>query len=474
LLIDIKTTLLYPFSTVLDIIPKIVRDLGKEYKKEIDLVIRGGEIEIDRRILEEINTPLIHLIRNSVDHGLETAKTRKSRGKPGTGILEVTVEQDAGRHVMLTVKDDGAGIDREKVIQSAIKAGLISTESALRLTGDEVVSLIFRSGVSTSPFITNVSGRGLGMAIVAEKVSNLGGEITVDSVAGQGTAFTIKLPVTMANFRGVLVEVNDQFFIIPTTSIAKVVRMARSEIRSVHSKKFIISNEESIAFVRLADILEIPGKRTDGQDVITLLILTLGPDKIAVSVDRVHGEQEVMVRDMGPQLVHVGNISGVTILGSGQVVPIICIPELIDSAARASVVEEAESASEGDNAATGKQKCILVAEDSITMRSFLRNIIESAGFKVKTAVDGLDALQVMKNDPCDLLLTDIEMPKMNGFELTARIRKDKSLADVPVILITGLDSPEERNRGMESGANAYIVKGSFEQSNLLEMIHRLI
>jgi len=474
LLLNIKTTLLFPFSTVLDIIPKIARDLGKEYKKEINLTIQGGEIEIDRRILEEINNPLIHLIRNCIDHGLETPEIRKQAGKPPDGILEVIVKQDAGRQITVTVRDDGSGIDREKVIQSAIKAGIASRESGDTMTDAEVFRLIFRSGISTSPFITDISGRGLGMAIVAEKVSKLGGSVNVDSVPGQGTTFTIKLPVTIANFRGVLVEVNDRFFIIPTTSVEKVVRIRKDEIRSVQSKQFILLNDESITLVRLSDILEIPAGKSKKLEENPILILTVGQDRIAFGVDQVYGEQEVTVRDMGPQLVHVRNISGVTILGSGQVVPIMNIPELMDSAAHYTKGEMVARASEGGETPVKLQKRVLVAEDSITMRSLLRNILESAGYLVKTAVDGMEAYQFMQTEFFDLLVTDIEMPRMNGFELTDRVRHDNLLSAIPVILVTALDSPDDRQRGMESGANAYIVKGSFEQSDLMEMIHRLI
>ena len=474
LLLDIKTTLLYPFSTVLDIIPKIVRDLGKEYKKEINLTIRGGEVEIDRRILEEINNPLIHLIRNCIDHGLEIPKVRKQAHKDSAGILEVTVQQDAGRHIILTVRDDGAGIDREKVIQSAIKTGFVSRETAERMTDDEVFMLIFRSGVSTSPMVTDISGRGLGMAIVAEKVSKLSGSINITSVPGQGTTFMIKLPVTISNFRGVLVEAGDQFFIIPTISVEKAVRISRNEIQFVRSKPFIMINDDSVVLVRLSDILEISATKSGKKEEIPVLVLAMGQDKIALTVDQVHGEQEVTVRDMGPQLVHVRNIAGVTILGSGEVVPILNIPELMDSAFQFTTGVTVGTVSDKDESQEKKQKSILVAEDSITMRSLLRNIIESAGYLVKTAVDGLDAFQHMKNENFDLLVTDIEMPGMNGLELTSRIRNDNVLSSTPVILVTALDSPDERQKGMDSGANAYIVKGSFEQSNLLEIINRII
>ncbi|MFA5727505.1 MAG: response regulator, partial [Saccharofermentanaceae bacterium] len=475
LLLDIKTTLLYPFSTLLDIFPKIVRDLGKEYKKEINLTIQGGEIEIDRRILEEIKDPLIHIIRNCIDHGLETPEIRKEAGKAPSGILEMIVKKDTGRHVILTIRDDGTGIDRKKVLQSALKMGIVTSESAERMTDQEVFSLIFRSGISTSQFITDISGRGLGMAIVAEKISKLGGDIATSSIPGQGAAFTITLPVTISNFRGILVQISEQFFIIPTTSVERAIRIRKKGIRSVETSPMISLNDESIALVRLGDVLGIPPlKSKTTEDLpVPVLILSLAPKKIAFIVDYIHGEQEGMVKDMGPQLIHVRNISGITVLGSGQIIPILNIPELMDSATHA-FSPGAEQQPAYTESLSDHQKYILVAEDSITLRILLKNILESSGYMVKTAVDGMEAFQFLKNEVFDLVVSDVEMPRMNGFDLTSRIRNDKTLSETPVILVTALDSPEDRQKGIESGADAYIIKGNFEQSNLLDTIHRLI
>lgn len=476
LLLDIKTTLLYPFSTLLEIVPKIVRDLGKTYNKEIQLSINGGEIEIDRIILEEIKDPLIHLIRNCIDHGIETADTRKLAGKAPSGNLEITIRQVSGRNVELHIHDDGAGVDKEKVIQSAIKMGIVTNETAIRMTDKEAYSLIFRSGISTSPFITDLSGRGLGMAIVSEKVSKLGGSIAMDSIPGKGTAFIISLPVTLSTFRGILVQASEQLFIIPTTAVERAIRVNKQDIKSVESKQIITQNNESFALVRLGDVLGLNQRKPKENEVhlMPVLILALAQKRIAFMVDEVLGEQEGMVKNLGPQLVHVRNIAGATVLGNGRVIPILNIHELMESAAKAVQITAHVDPSGEEGLVEARPKYILVAEDSITLRSLLRNIIESAGYFVKTAVDGMDAFQFLKNETFDLVVSDVEMPRMNGFDLTAKIRGDKKLADTPVILVTALDSDDDRQRGMESGANAYIIKGSFEQSNLLEMIRRLI
>lgn len=476
LLLDIKTTLLYPFSTLLEIVPKIVRDLSKTYEKEINLSIHGGEIEIDRRILEEIKDPLIHLIRNCIDHGIETPQVRKQSGKSPSGSLSIAIRQSSGREVELLIRDDGAGVDIGRVIQSAVKMGITTADAAARMSEKEVSALVFRSGVSTSPFITDISGRGLGMAIVAEKISKLGGSVAVDSVPGMGTTFIITLPVTLSTFRGIMVRISEQLFIIPTTAVERAVRIQPDKIKTAGSKQIITHNNESFALVRLGDVLGIPSRKIKNDQIVTIpaLILVLAQKRIAFMVDEVMGEQEGIVKNLGPQLIHVRNIAGATILGNGRVIPILNPRELMESAAQASC-SGIGTESTGEMDAAGIQpKYILVAEDSITLRSLLRNIIESFGYQVKTAVDGMEAFQFLKNETFDLVVSDVEMPGLNGFDLTAKIRSDKLLADTPVILVTALDSANDRQRGMESGANAYIVKGSFEQSNLIEMIRRLI
>ncbi|MCX6279478.1 MAG: response regulator [Bacteroidetes bacterium] len=476
LLLDIKTTLLYPFSTLLEIVPKIVRDLGKEFDKEITVVIQGGEIEIDRRILEELKDPIIHLIRNCIDHGIETKSVREQRGKNPVGLLGITIRQESGNQIELTIRDDGAGIDRDKLIHAAIKMGVVTGESINKMSDHETNGLIFKSGISTSPFITDISGRGLGMAIVADKVSKLGGNIAIDSVQGKGAAFTITLPVTLATFRGILVRAFSQMFVIPTSAVDRALRVPIKEIRTVESKQYITLNGETIAMVHLGDVLGIAARKIKQDETISLpmIILSLAQKRIAFIVDEVFGEQEGTVKTLGPQLVHVRNISGAIVLGNGSVIPIVNIQEIMESASRTSGAQLLSDSVLGDDNADRRQKSILVAEDSITLRSLLRNIIESVGYKVKTAVDGMEAFQFLSEESFDLVVSDVEMPRMSGFDLTARIRGDKRFTELPVILVTALDSHEDRQRGMESGANAYIVKGSFEQSNLIETIKRLI
>jgi len=476
LLYDIRTTLLHPFSSLLSVVPKIVRDLGQEFHKEIKTTIKGGEIEIDGRILEEMKDPLIHLIRNCVDHGIETPMVRRQHGKPEAGSVNILVKLESGKNVELVIEDDGAGIDTSKVIAAAIKSGIISSDLAAAMTDKEVFQLILKSGISTSLFITDISGRGLGMAIVAEKIGKLGGNIEVDSTPGKGTRFTILLPVTLATFKGILVRLGAQFFIIPTNSVERAIRIRQHDIKSVESKQMILLNNESVALVRLGDLLGVTVRkaRKNDEHPIPVLIISMSGKRIAFMVDEVLDEQEGLVKELGAPLIHVKNIAGVTISGSGMVVPILHVGELMDEAIHAAAKLEVMDLAGEEEKEQHSQQVILIAEDSITSRSLLRNILESAGYMVKTAVDGFEAFQLMQKESFDLVVSDVEMPRMNGFELTARIREHSEMAEIPVILVTALDTADDRKKGMDAGANAYIVKSDFEQSNLVDTVHRLI
>lgn len=475
LVYDIKTSLLFPFSSLLGLFPKIVRDLSKEYSKDIEIVIVGDSIEIDRRILEEMKDPLIHLIRNCVDHGIEMDKVRIAKGKPARGQIEIRIEQDADRKIRIQVKDDGAGIDLSRIIDSALKLGILKPGDADKLSEKEICTLIFQSGISASPFITDISGRGLGIAIVAEKVTKLGGNIELETVKDSGTSFIISLPQTLATFRGVLFKSGGQHFILPSSAVEKVIRIQYADIVNVGSGQTMLYNNETLGLVLLSDVLGIKtNKKIWREDeYLQLIILSQNHKKIAFVVEEIFGEQEGLVKELGPQLAHINQVAGATIMGNGNITFILHPMELMNSAGR--VVTSLEPAFEYiPESGNIEQKSILVVEDSITIRTLLRNFIENAGFKVTTAVDGLDAWQLLQKTHFDLIVSDIEMPKMNGFELTVSIRKEKIYADLPIILVTALETADDKQKGMEVGANAYVIKSSFEKSNLIEIIQRLI
>lgn len=470
---DMKKTLMFPFSSLLEILPRIVRDLSREQGKNVELILEGGEVEIDRRILEAMRDPLIHLIRNCIDHGIENPKEREQFGKIQEGTVTVAISQVGGDKVEILISDDGGGIDLASVKKAAAKLGVISEKDVERLNEQESLSLIFESGVSTSSIITDISGRGLGLAIVQEKTGDLGGFVSVESHLHKGTSFRILLPVTVATFRGILVRISDQLFMAPTVNVDRVIRVKRNHIKTVENRETIPIGEDTISVVRLDDVLEIPRKEMKSQvSEFIVMVLEAEERRIAFIVDEVLSEQEGLVKRFGKQLSRVRNIAGATVLGSAEVVPILNVPDLIKSTMKTAVAPTSTAiwAEEVER----KRKSIQVVEDSVTARMLLKNILEAAGYRVETATDGMDALTSLKEGAFDLVVSDVDMPRMNGFDLTSRIRGDDELAEIPVVLVTALESREDRERGVDVGADAYIVKSSFDQSNLLEVVRRLI
>ena len=473
LLNDMKHAMLLPFSALLEGFPMLVRDIARKQDKEADLLIEGEAVEIDRRILEEIKDPLIHLVRNCIDHGIETPDIRVANKKPRRGVIAISISHLDSGYVEVKVSDDGKGIDAIKIKEFAVKNEIISQEEADSMNKDAAISLIFQSGVSTSPIITDISGRGLGLAIVREKIEKAGGITTVSTIPNAGTTFRLKLPVTIATFRGVLVKSAGQPFIIPIAQVLKTARVKDEEIKTVENKETVILNGRPLAFARLGTVMGLPFKKVAGRGsgFTTFLLLSAEEKEIAFGVDELGEEQEVTVKGLGRQLIRVRNIAGAVVLGSGKPVPVINVKDLIWSAVKTSAIAPAPSIATEE---AGEENKILVVEDAITPRMLLKNILESAGYLVQTAVDGIDAITILKTEEFDLVVSDIEMPRMDGFELTSRIRNDKKLGDMPVVLVTALEKREDRERGIDAGANAYIVKSSFDQSNLLEVIKRLI
>jgi len=474
LLNDMKSMAMLPFSTLLDLFPRMVREISRDQGKQVDLTLSGGEIVIDRRILEEMKDPLIHIFRNSIDHGIELPEMRKKLGKREKGTITAIVSQTEGGKIDLVISDDGSGIDLLRVKEKAVSLGMASAADLENMEDEKVLSFILRSGVSTSPIITELSGRGLGLAIVAEKVENLGGQLMIWNDPGKGTIFKIKLPVTVATFRGILIRVGERLFVLPSASVERTLRVHRDEVKTVENMATIPMDGRAMSLVYLAHLLHIEknSRLEEVSPYITAAVLGSGEKRIAFAVDEVMGEQEVLVKSLGKQLISVANIAGATILGSGKVVPVLNVHDLLKAPVEMSGVVRAAMAGREDQDL--EKKTILVVEDSITSRMLLKNILEGAGYVVTTAVDGQDAFTKLKTEPFDLVVSDVEMPKMDGFQLTSHIRGEKKFEDLPVVLVTSLESREDREKGIDAGANAYIIKGGFDQNNLLDVIDKLL
>ena len=473
LLEDTKKILMFPFSTLLDPYPKIVRDLARAAGKDVTLTVEGGDIQIDKRILEELKDPLLHMVRNALDHGFEKPEVRKTRGKVSQGILKIRVAPWDDK-IILTIRDDGAGIPISALREALPHLGVDPREVTHGFSDQDIIQSLFQSGVSSRSQVTTLSGRGLGLAIVKEKVEALGGSVAIETSVGAGTLFSLILPLTIATFRGVLVRCGGREFIAPTNQVERVTRVKGSDIKTVEGKGTINLEGKPVCTVQLSDALELPPLTALGFDDTTqVIVLSSGGTRIAFLVEEVLGEQEVLQKSLGPQLARVRNILGATILGSGKLVPILNVSDLIKTSMG---VNFSPATPDNENAHPPllRKNSILVVEDSITTRTLLKNILQSSGYTVVTAVDGMDAWGKLKSSPFDGVVSDLNMPRMDGFELTAKIRKDSQLKNLPVVLVSSLSSLEDKERGIDVGANAFIVKGHFDQSDLLQALRRLL
>lgn len=478
LLEDMKKVLMQPMTTLFEAMPRMIRNIAHELKKEVQVEFQGGDIEVDRRILEEIKDPLIHLIRNAIDHGIESPQERKEKGKPSSGTIKMIATESDGNSVALSIIDDGRGIDVDKLKNATIKQGLFSQKEVAALTEKEAMKLAFQSGISTSPIVTELSGRGLGLGIVSEKVDRLGGQVVVESKIKQGTTFTLILPLTLATFRGIYITVSGQDFIMPTHNVKRVLRIKKEEIQTIANDETIVVDNRSIPYIHLADLLGLPRKiQKDSQATkFQFVLLVSAIEKIiAFGADGVHREQEVLVKGLGKQCVRVRNIMASTVMEWGNVIPILNPMDLIRSSIKGKISRTAtKETQEGKGENYSIQKEIMLVEDSITTRLLLKNILESAGYGVKTAVDGLEALDLLHNQSIDLLLTDVEMPRMDGFTLVKKVREMDAFKDLPIIICTSRGSIEDREKGIELGANAYLDKSRFTQQELISILKKLL
>jgi two-component system chemotaxis sensor kinase CheA len=470
LLDDVKELIAVPFSTLSDMFPKMVRDIAKDLGKEVDFYVEGDDIRIDRRILEKIRTPLIHILRNSIDYGIEKPEERSNKKKPPKGKVRLIVKNLENNKIGVYVSDDGKGIDVEKLKKIYIADNNIQDQNVNKITDKECLGYIFHSGVSTSDIVTDLSGRGLGLAIAWQEIQQIGGNIDVETQKNISTTFSITLPISIVTFRGIIVEISNYKFIIPTIAVHRVLRIKKEHVKTVEGKATILLEGEITPLVKLNEILQLKEK-PNKTDYLHIAVFENNTRKIGFVIDKVINEQEVVVKNFNRQLKRIRNISGATILGSGEVVPILNVSDLFKSSSQIN-----SSANTIDNLIpeAEKMKSVLVVDDSITSRTLLKNILNAAGYKVTTAIDGLEGYTKLKEGAYQVVISDVEMPKLDGFGLTSKIRADKEFSDMPVILVTSLSKREHREKGIDVGANAYIVKSSFDQTNLLDIIERLI
>ena len=472
-------TRLMPVATVLETFPRMVRDLAHDLGKQVRLTIEGGDTEVDRSVLEQIKAPLTHLLRNAVDHGIEAPAARIAAGKPAEGHIKVTAAQ-RGSTVVIDVQDDGQGIDSTGVRAAAVRRGVVDTADLDRMSEQDIMWLIFHPGMSTRAEVTDVSGRGVGLDVVRTHVEHLRGYIALDSARGHGTHFALHLPLSVATTLCLLVECSGQLFAFPTSGVFRATRVPWRDIGRAEGRDVVRIGDRLLALHDLADMLALPPPAAPAlaDGVVYALLVGVGEQRVALAVDAVHEVQELVVKPLPPPLSHVQHIAGASNLGTGEIALVLNIADLVRAAGQRGA-HRPERQRAGTPEATSVDlptapPTVLVADDSFTTRSLVRNILETAGYTVRVAADGLEAWVLLQSEPVDLVVSDVMMPNMTGFELTNKIRDDKRLCNVPVVLVTAQESAQDREQGLAVGADAYLVKSAFDQDNLLATIERLI
>jgi chemotaxis protein histidine kinase CheA len=461
-----------PLGTITDDLGRMVRTLGRELDKELQLVISGEDVELDRMMLEALRPMLLHMLRNAVDHGLEEPAARRAAGKPESGRITLAASTEGG-FVHLRLSDDGRGIDPRVIRKVAVDRGLLDAAEAAGLSDEEAIYLILRPGFSTRDFITDLSGRGVGMDVVKAQIDRVKGNLVIHSQPGQGTDMFLKLPLTMAVVTGLVVECEEEIYALPLHYVSEIVRLAEQDVLIEAGQEVIRVRGKTLPLLALPELLGVPRQtRIPVPGRITALVLNYREQQLACLVTRTLNVQELVVKNMGQQLKSVRFCTGATILGNGLPALILSVPDLFGAGliGRGPRLREEFAAQQ---AARLKGR-VLVVDDSITTRTMEKNILETHGYQVTVAVCGEDALARLAVQEFDLMVSDVEMPGMNGFELTARVRQMETTSDLPVIIVTSLASDADRRRGIEVGAQAYIVKGDFDQGTLLDTVETLI
>lgn len=474
-----------PVSTVFDTFPRAVRDLARERNKDLDLIVEGANTELDKQMLERISDPLMHMLRNAVDHGMEPPDEREALGKERRGKIWLRAFAMGGS-IIIEVEDNGRGLDPDAIRAKALSVGLATEEKLRSMSDRELQSLIFLSGFSTSKTVTDISGRGVGLDVVRRNIiEELKGDISVDTRPGKGTRFTLTLPLTLTTLRILFVHLGRYRFGLPITYVDETTRVRPEEVIQVVDRQAIRLRDQLVPLAPLSEVLSVPGQAAGNGQWIYLVVAQAADERVAFIVDEIADEEDVLIKPLPRHMKRIGLLAGATITPGGQIVPILHIPGLI-RAARASgqpigggTMQAQIDAADRAGALGAPQ--ILVVDDSLNTREIEKSILEAQGYRVDLARDGLDALRMIDQAPTaegeayyDLLIVDIEMPRMDGLSLTEQLRTDQRYNRVPIIIVSSRDQEEDRRRGLAVGANAYIVKGAFDQEELTRTVASLL
>ena len=457
--IAVMKTRMLPIAKVFNKFPRMVRDLSRELGKQIELKISGEETELDKSIIEEIGDPLVHIIRNSCDHGIEDAETRLAMGKPEHGTIELKAYNE-GNSIVIEVVDDGKGLDPDMLIEKSLEKGIITEREADALSEKEAFGLIFKPGFSTAAKVTNVSGRGVGMDVVKTNIEKLNGIIDIDSEKGKGTIIRLKIPLTLAIIQALLVGAQEEYFAIPLASVLETVRVPAEEMYSIEGKDVLRLREEILPLVRLSDVFGIEEVFDSGENLY-IVVIALAESKLGVIVDTLVGQEEIVIKSLGDYLQGIKGIAGATIRGDGRVTLIVDVGALMELAKEtsSSVKKIAEEKTDNVKKEPGDYN-VLIVDDSKTDRTIMQKALKPLGLSVTEATNGVEALQMLKSGDksFDIVLIDIEMPRMDGYTLAGEIRKYSRYKYLPLVAVTSRTSKSDRMRGVEVGMTEYITK----------------
>ena len=457
---ELRTLRMLPVETILAPLNRAVWEQARSVGKAARLELSGTQVALDRRLLNELKDPIVHLARNAVDHGIERPEDRVKVGKPREGVVRIQVEQ-RGNQVLMTFSDDGAGVNLDAVRRRAVERKLLTDERAARLTEHEVHNLLFTPGFSTATEVTLTSGRGVGLDVVRENVQKIGGRVTVTSVPGVGTRFLLELPLTLATAQVLAFEASGMTLTLPLQAVMRAEYLApgKSQARSIDVEGQILPLHS------LAKLLGLPQQSTVSRQ--SSVIIARGADKLlALKVDRLLGEREVVIRPNPPELSRLRHLSAAAALGDGRLAFVLSLRALAERAQAEPIDEEGVE--------TRTRRRVLVVDDSITTRALHKQVLETAGFFVLTASDGEEALRMLRSRGADVIVSDVRMPRMDGLALTRALRRDPQISHLPVILVSSLDSDEDRRRADEAGASAYLPKTAYERGQLLSLVQSLL
>jgi chemosensory pili system protein ChpA (sensor histidine kinase/response regulator) len=457
-----------PFSNLNERLYRIMRQTAREVGKKAELEIEGGQVELDRSVLEKIGAPLEHMLRNALGHGLESPQERLAAGKPESGRIAINLRQESNE-IALVVSDDGAGLDLEKLHKRAIQKGVLSRDQ--QASEAELMQLIFVSGLSTAEKVTQLSGRGVGMDVVRNEIASIGGRVDIATTRGSGTTFTVYLPLTLAVTQTVIVRAGTNVLAVSSAMVEQVLRVKADALAGLYEKAVIESQGRSYPLYYLQHLLGARGA-TEIQTYNSVLLLRSGIQRIALHVDELLGNQEIVVKNIGPQLSRVPGVGGATVMADGRIV-LIVNPVQLAQRAKSAAAKAAIPAAAMAAPAAAATPLIIVVDDSLTVRKITSRLLEREGYRVLTAKDGVDALELIKDTLPDVMLVDIEMPRMDGFELTKTVRGDQRTRGIPIIVISSRTAEKHRSQATQLGVNAFLGK-PYQESELLEQVMKYL